>query len=269
MTKTLQNLLQSSDDYAKIFTIVWIKLRDLYLDPYDSSISSIQSKISLATRVKKTVKFIRNVRKQCIKSNKLHNLARLLHYIEGELKEGNKFIEKIQQFSLLASMFDLPEPIKEIIETLGLNNAEDNEFANEINNLFDNIDDEAIEKNLNNLEETLNEGTLANFLKNKDASIQESNKLLDKRDVKLEFKKPETIPEKKKVNINKNLFPQEPPKSLPHFLQKTNKLPPIIEAPQYTPNNKISTNFPRKPLVLTPIIRYNSITPNPRTSFRR
>lgn len=267
MTKNLRDLIQSSDEYAKIFTVVWIKLRDLYLDPYDSSISSLQSKISLATRIKKTQKFIRTVRKQCIKSNKLHSLARLLYYIEGELNEGKKFIDKLQQFSLLASMFDLPEPIKEIMDTIGLNNIEDNEFANEINNLFDNIDDKEIEKNINNLDETLNEGTLANFLKNKDAPIKESNKLLDNRNVQLEFKKP-----KKKVNIQKNPFQEEHTRNIPYFLQK-NKLSPIIESikepKKEIPIKQQTPIFQTKPTTLTPIIRNYSATPNPRTAFRR
>lgn len=259
--KSLKNILQNSDDYAKILIVVWLKIRDIYLDPYDSSNSSIPSKISLNTRLKKAQKFIKAIKKQCIKLNRCNKLINLLTYLEIELSQGRSFIEKLTQISTIAQMFDIPKPINDLIDILGLNQAEDNDFAKEINNMFDDIDEIDLQKNLTKIDETLNEGTLANFIKNKDkiidndiiSSLQDSNDILENRNVKLNFgknkknektKQPEK-PKEKNINITQN-----------NPTTKTN-ITQNIPAPKFIPYPRHQPNS------------YNPLTPNPRSILRR
>lgn len=255
--KSLKNILQNSDDYAKIIIVVWLKIRDIYLDPYDSSISSIPSKISLNTRLKKALKFIKAIKKQCIKLNRCNKLINLLTQIEIELNNGKSFVEKLTQLTTIAQMFDLPKPINNIIDIFGLNQAEDNDFAKEINNMFDNIDDIDLQKNLTKIDETLNEGTLANFIKNKDkiidddiiSSLKQSDDILEKRNVKLNFEK--TKPKTKNINITQ----KKPPIT---NLSQTRQIPTFLQNSRHSINSYKSFNSTN-----------HSITPNPRTALRR
>jgi len=251
--KSLKNILQNSDDYAKILIVVWLKIRDIYLDPYDSSNSSIQSKISINTRIKKALKFIRTIKKQCIKLNRCSKLINILSFLEVELTNSKNFLEKITQITTIAQMFDIPKPLNDLIDILGLNQAADNDFAKEINNMFENIDDIDLQQNLNKIDETLNEGTLANFLKNKDKILDDEvisaiENPLEKRNVKINFNNSKkTTPEPKKTT-------PEPKKTTP---EPKKTFTPSIKTPLYNP----------KSLNISPI--HHLATPNPRTAYRK
>lgn len=255
---TLKHILKNSDDYAKILIVTWLKIRDIYIDPYDSSQSSIPSKISLNTRLKKALKFVRTIKKQCIKLNRCNKLIKILSFLEVELSNGKRFVEKITQITTIAQMFELPQQITDLIEILGLNNAEDNEFAKEINNMFDDLDDMDLQKNLTKIEETLNEGTLANFIKNKDkiiddkiiSSIRDNENILEKRDVKINFKKNE------QKNNEKSEKSEKPNK----ITIKNNTLPTTKPVNVQNRYNKPSIILPRQRI---------GATPNPRSAFRK
>lgn len=241
---SLNRLLKEGDDYAKIFILVWFKVRDLFLDPYDSSKSSIEKNISLKTRIKKTLKFIRSIKKQCSKINKFHNIINFLTFVENELISGKNFVEKLSQLSIIAQLFDLPQPINDLINILGLNNDESNKFSKEINDLFENIDDEDIKSNLHSMEKSIDEGTLANFIKNKENTNTSSQ---EPKKINLKFSNEESsIIEKKEI-----------PK-------------PIQKEQPAKPNNNIQI------LTYKDLNRRNNMnfysrrqyTPNPRTSYR-
>jgi hypothetical protein len=158
------------DDHFKIFVLIWIKLREYYFETKNKS-------ISLKFIVKKTSSFLRNIRKQCTKIERFKKIAKFVHFLEIELVESERFIEKLQHLALIAEIFELPEPINNIIKQLGLdefNDLENNDFSNKINSLFKNIDDSDLEKKIDIIEESINEeGTLVNFLKNKEKKIIE------------------------------------------------------------------------------------------------
>ena len=158
------------DDHFKIFVLIWIKLREYYFETKNKS-------ISLQFIVKKTSNFLKNIRKQCTKIERFKKIAKFVHFLEIELVESERFIEKLQHLALIAEIFELPEPINSIIKQLGLdefNDLENNDFSNKINSLFKNIDDADLEKKIDIIEESINEeGTLVNFLKNKEKKIIE------------------------------------------------------------------------------------------------
>jgi hypothetical protein len=129
--EAIHRLLKNSDDYIKIFIIIWIKTREIYLD-YNKN-----NKISLHKRIESLSNFCSIIRKRCEKSGKLINLSKILKYIEIECKNNKDKIDKLYNITTLLKMFDLPKPISELIDTLGLANPEENDFANVINELFD------------------------------------------------------------------------------------------------------------------------------------
>ena len=156
------------DDHFKIFVIIWIKLREYYLETKNKS-------LSLPFIIKKTSNFLKNIRKQCTKIDRFKKIAKFVYFLELELIESERFIEKLQHIALIADIFELPEPINSIIKQLGLDqfdSLENNDFSNKINSLFKNIDDSDLEKKIDIIEESIHEeGTLINFLKNKEKKI--------------------------------------------------------------------------------------------------
>ena len=157
------------DDHFKIFVLIWIKLREYYFQTKNKS-------LSLPFIVKKTSNFLKNIRKQCAKIERFKKIAKIVHFIEIELVESERFIEKLQHLALIADIFELPEPINGLIKQLGLdefNDLENNDFSKKINSLFKNIDDVDLEKKIDIIEESIQEGTLSSFLKNKEKKINQ------------------------------------------------------------------------------------------------
>ena len=159
----MNELFSFCDDHFKIFILIWLKLREYYSEAKNKS-------LTLPFIVKKTSKFIKNIRKQCIKIPRFKKIAKFVYFIEIELSESERFIEKLQHFALISEIFELPEPISGIIKQLGLDGGDDlenNVFSKKINDLFKNIDDIDLEKKVDIIEDTMQEGTLLKFLKNK------------------------------------------------------------------------------------------------------
>ena len=159
----MNELFSFCDDHFKIFILIWLKLREYYTE-------AIKKKISLPFVIKKTSNFLKNIRKQCTKIQRFRKIAKFVYFLEIELAESEKFIDKLQHLALIAEIFELPEPISSIIKNLGLDEGDDlenNVFSKKINDLFKNIDDIDLEKKVNVIEDTMQEGTLADFLKNK------------------------------------------------------------------------------------------------------
>ena len=159
----MNELFSFCDDHFKIFILIWLKLREYYTE-------AIKKKISLPFVIKKTSNFLKNIRKQCSKIQRFRKIAKFVYFLEIELTESERFIDKLQHLALIAEIFELPEPISGIIKHLGLDDGEDlenNVFSKKINDLFKNIDDIDLEKKVDIIEDTMQEGTLADFLKNK------------------------------------------------------------------------------------------------------
>jgi hypothetical protein len=160
----MNELFSFCDDHFKIFIIIWLKLREFYLESKNKG-------ISLPFIIKKTLNFLKKIRKQCINIKRFRKIAKFVYFLEIELVESDKFIDKLQHLALLAEIFDLPEPIKDIFKNIGLNTEDDienNIFSKKINDLFKNIEDIDLEKKVNIINDTIQEeGTLVNFLKNK------------------------------------------------------------------------------------------------------
>lgn len=161
----MENIIKNSDDYVKILIITWLKIRDLYLDPKNKSVA-LNKKIEMLIKASKTI------RKQCKKTRKGHSFYYILKFLENEFTSGKKFLTKISHLSLAAKMFELPKPVNQLIDDLGLNNIEDDEFAQAINSMLDDMDENDFKalKDNNELEKTLEniqEGTLVKFMKNK------------------------------------------------------------------------------------------------------
>jgi len=152
------------DDHFKIFILIWLKLREFYLESKNKG-------ITLPFIVKKTLNFLKNIRKQCKNIKRFRKIAKFIYYLEIELVESDKFIDKLQHFAIAAEIFGLPEPITNILNNLGLNSSDDienNLFTKKINDLFKDIDEIDLEKKVDILDDNLQEeGTLINFLKNK------------------------------------------------------------------------------------------------------
>jgi hypothetical protein len=169
----MNELFSFCDDHFKIFILIWLKLREYYTE-------AIKKKISLPFVIKKTSNFLKNIRKQCSKIQRFRKIAKFVYFLEIELTESERFIDKLQHLALIAEIFELPEPISGIIKHLGLDEGDDlenNVFSKKINDLFKNIDDIDLEKKVNVIEDTMQEGTLADFLKNKN----------DKKNIKKEI----------------------------------------------------------------------------------
>lgn len=150
------NFLKGSDEYAKILIIIWLKLRDIYLEQKSNE------KVSLNKRVESLRKFCRTIRKRCQKANKLPKFSKFLKNIEVECQNSKEMLYKLSNITAIMRMFDIPKPIEDLIDTIGLGNPEDNEFANVINELFE----ENIE--LNKIDEQqIEEGTLVNYVNKK------------------------------------------------------------------------------------------------------
>jgi len=183
----MNELFSFCDDHFKIFIIVWLKLRELYIE-------SLTRSISIPNIVKKSSDFLKKIRKQCQKIPRFKKISKFIYFLEIELENSDKFIDKLKHLALIAEIFELPEPIPLIIKQLGLNeedNLENNNFSNKLNDLFKNIDDIDLEKQIDIIENslpdiektfdktfekikkikeeesTIEEGTLLNFLKSK------------------------------------------------------------------------------------------------------
>jgi hypothetical protein len=170
----MNELFSFCDDHFKIFILIWLKLRDYYSEAKKKS-------FSLPFIVKKTSNFLKNIRKQCTNISRFRKIAKFVYFLEIELNESERFIDKLQHFALIAEIFELPEPISDIIKHLGLDssdNLENNDFSEKINTLFKNIDDIDLEKKVDVIDNTIQEGTLANFLKSKEKNIEKEPKLV-------------------------------------------------------------------------------------------
>lgn len=208
--ESIKKIFKGSDEYAKIFIIIWLKLREICLEP------SSKDPVSLNKRVESLRKFCRTIRKKCEKARKLPNLAGFLRKIEKECKNNKESIDKLSHVSVILRMLDLPKPLTDLMDSLGLGLMEDNEFANVINELFEEnvelkkIDDHQVE-----------EGTLIDYI----------NKKYDKNSDKLVEKNLE----KKYIKVEKN---QSLPKieEIPEIEEKkpTNIIPSHILIPQTT-----------------------------------
>ena len=159
----MNELFSFCDDTFKVFILIWLKLREYYTE-------AKSKKISIPFIIKKTSNFLKNIRKQCAKIQRFRKIAKFVYFLEIELGESERFIDKLQHLALIAEIFELPEPISSIIKHLGLDGGEDvenNVFSKKINDLFKNIDEVDLEKKVNIIEDTIQEGTLVDFLKNK------------------------------------------------------------------------------------------------------
>ena len=164
----MNELFSFCDDHFKVFILIWLKLREYYSEANKKS-------ISLPFVIKKSSNFLKNIRKQCTKIPRFKKIAKFVYFLEIELTESERFIDKLQHLALIADIFELPEPISGIIKHLGLDGSDDlenNVFSKKINDLFKNIDDIDLEKKVNVIEDTIQEGTLADFLKSKSKNIK-------------------------------------------------------------------------------------------------
>ena len=172
----MNELFSFCDDHFKIFILIWLKLREYYTE-------AKSKKISLPFVIKKTSNFLKNIRKQCSKMPRFKKIAKFVYFLEIELTESERFIDKLQHLALIAEIFELPEPISGIIKNLGLDGADDlenNVFSKKINDLFKNIDDVDLEKKVNVIDDTIQEGTLADFLKSRNNNQKNYQKNIKK-----------------------------------------------------------------------------------------
>ena len=160
----MNELFSFCDDHFTLFILIWLKLREYYFEAKNKS-------ISLPFIIKKTSNFLKNIRKQCTKIKRFRKISKFVYFLEIELSESERFVDKLQHLALIAEIFELPESISGIIKTIGLDredNLENNDFSKKINDLFKNIDEIDLEKKVNIIEDSVQqEGTLVNFLKNK------------------------------------------------------------------------------------------------------
>ena len=170
----MNELFSFCDDHFTLFILIWLKLREYYFEAKNKS-------ISLPFIIKKTSNFLKNIRKQCTKIKRFRKISKFIYYLEIELSESERFVDKLQHLALIAEIFELPEPISAIIKNLGLDsedNLENNVFSKKINDLFKNIDDIDLEKKVDIIENSVQqEGTLVNFLKNKNNLPSQSQKI--------------------------------------------------------------------------------------------
>lgn len=226
--------LKKSDEYAKILIIVWMKLREIYLE------SGKDDKVSLNKRVESLRKFCRTIRKRCEKARKLPKLIKFLAKIENECRNGKETIDKLSHVSAIMKMFDLPKPVTNLMDSLGLGNIEDNEFASVINELFEeNID-------LNKIDDgNVEEGTLVDYINRKyDKTLPEKayHKNTDEPRTVTFQKHTSNIPEKpKQVSFN------QPIQNFNSYPTKNNVLTTPIRNQYHVPTNDLNT-----PIVQTP-----------------
>jgi len=170
----MNELFSFCDDHFTLFILIWLKLREYYFEAKNKS-------ISLPFIIKKTSNFLKKIRKQCTKIKRFRKISKFIYYLEIELSESERFVDKLQHLALIAEIFELPEPISAIIKNLGLDsedNLENNVFSKKINDLFKNIDDIDLEKKVDIIENSVQqEGTLVNFLKNKNNPPSQSQKI--------------------------------------------------------------------------------------------
>jgi len=170
----MNELFSFCDDHFTLFILIWLKLREYYFEAKNKS-------ISLPFIIKKTSNFLKKIRKQCTKIKRFRKISKFIYYLEIELSESERFVDKLQHLALIAEIFELPEPISAIIKNLGLDsedNLENNVFSKKINDLFKNIDDIDLEKKVDIIENSVQqEGTLVNFLKNKNNHPSQSQKI--------------------------------------------------------------------------------------------
>ena len=236
----MNELFSFCDDHFKIFILIWLKLREIYTE-------ATKKKLSLPFVIKKTSNFLKNIRKQCTKIQRFRKIAKFVYFLEIELAESEKFIDKLQHLALIAEIFELPEPISDIIKHLGLDDGDDlenNVFSKKINDLFKNIDDINIEKKIDIIEDTMQEGTLYDFLKNKNDKSKFNRNII-----------PELV-DNKSVNLSR--IPQiEQTPNLSYKPIYSFKSVNLSRIPQINP---IPINLSRISQIRT--------TPNPRTIYR-
>ena len=97
----MNELFSFCDDHFKIFILIWLKLREYYTE-------AIKKKISLPFVIKKTSNFLKNIRKQCSKIQRFRKIAKFVYFLEIELAESERFIDKLQHLALIAEIFELP-----------------------------------------------------------------------------------------------------------------------------------------------------------------
>ncbi len=200
------NFLKGSDEYAKILIIIWLKLRDIYLEEKSNE------KVSLNKRVESLRKFCRTIRKRCQKANKLPKFSRFLKSIEVECQNSKEMLYKLSNITSIMRMFDIPKPIEDLIDTIGLGNPEDNEFANVINELFE----ENIE--LNKIDEQqIEEGTLVNYVNRKYDKHTENAGITQKEESKVSVQ-----------NHNNNVLSSISQTTPPVLSQKIEQIPQVL-----------------------------------------
>jgi hypothetical protein len=240
----MNELFSFCDDHFKIFILIWLKLREIYTE-------ATKKKISLPFVIKKTSNFLKNIRKQCSKIQRFRKIAKFVYFLEIELTQSERFIDKLQHLALIAEIFELPEPISDIIKHLGLDDGDDlenNVFSKKINDLFKNIDDINIEKKIDIIEDTMQEGTLYDFLKNKNDDKSKFNRNII----------PEPVNNK---SVNLSRIPQiEQTPNLSYKPIHSFKSVNLSRIPQINPIPINSVNLSRIPQIRT--------TPNPRTIYR-
>ena len=164
----MNELFSFCDDHFKIFILIWLKLREYYFEAKNKP-------LTIPFIFNKTSNFLKKMRKQCKKIQRFKKVASFVNFLELQLAENEQFIEKLQQFALIADIFELPEPFASIIKNIGLSSEdglENNLFSKKINDIFKDIDDIDLEKKIDIIEESIQEeGTLVNFLKNKKSVI--------------------------------------------------------------------------------------------------
>jgi hypothetical protein len=202
----MNELFSFCDDHFKIFILIWLKLREYYTE-------SKSKKISLPFVIKKTSNFLKNIRRQCSKIQRFRKIAKFVYFLEIELTESERFIDKLQHLALIAEIFELPEPISGIVKHLGLDSGDDlenNVFSKKINDLFKNIDDVDLEKKVNVIEDTIQEGTLANFLKSKNNNQNNYQKNIKKDSEHAAYYNPpvKMIPQIQMRNTSINSIPR-------------------------------------------------------------
>ena len=171
-------IFKNSEEYAKILIVIWLKLREIYLD------ANKNDGVSLDKRLESLARFCRTIRKKCVKLNKFPKFSNFLKSIEYECKDKKETINKLSHVSMILRMLDLPKPINDLMDTLGLGNMQDNEFANMVNELFE--ENNELKKVEN---EQLEEGTLIDYINRKyDKNYSEKviEKNLEKKYIKIE-----------------------------------------------------------------------------------
>ena len=148
------------------------------------------------------------VRKGCEKSKKFPKFSSFLKSIEYECKDKKETLDKLSHVSMILRMLDLPKPINDLMDSFGLGSVGDNEFANMVNELFDeNVEMKKMDS------EQVEEGTLIDYINRKyDKNISENlvEKNLEKKYIKIERNdnKPPNIaviekkPENNLINTN-------------------------------------------------------------------